>query len=132
VNPNPIKGRCCATVFHEAGMRFPRPRQCSRRAVITRELEGKPYEFCAVHDPVAKAAKASAKQAEWSAEQAKREARWKRDKQYADACKGMADPVKEVEALRAACRQVVAAMDAGRFTSDYNAAAGLCRAALNP
>ena len=113
-------------------MRFPRPRQCSRKAVLTREVEGKPQEFCAVHDPVAKAERAAAKQAAWDLERAKREAHWSRQRAEREACKGMTDPVKEVEALRAACRQVVAAMDAGRFTSDYNAAAGMCRAALNP
>lgn len=63
--------KCCETVFHEPGMRFPRPHQCRKNFVVVRD--GKPY--CHTHDPVEVKRRRDERQSKFEAEQAANAAR---------------------------------------------------------
>lgn len=97
---NSISGQCCALVFREVGLRFPRPRQCSRKVQVTRTVDGHTLGFCKLHDPVAVSARDAAREAKWQAQSdAKREV-WKRLSDLRLACEGMTNPVSEVATLK--------------------------------
>jgi len=65
------KIKCCKQVY-PAGMRFPRPRQCSVNASV--ERDGKWY--CGTHDPVKKLAKDIERQKKYDLESARRRKEW--------------------------------------------------------
>jgi hypothetical protein len=53
--------------------------QCARKAVIHRDVDGKPHGFCKQHDPEAVAAKRKAEDERRVVESAARTARWELD-----------------------------------------------------
>lgn len=101
---NPIAGRCCAMVIpRDSGLRFPElhRQQCSHKVAVVRTVNDKgELGFCKIHDPEARARRDAARSAEWDARTARQNAAWNRGNAERNACKGMADPVAEVAALR--------------------------------
>lgn len=61
----------CRASVHDGG-RSPTFHQCCRKPKVFREVDGKTYGFCAIHDPVALDVKRAKRNAEW-------EAKWDRD-----------------------------------------------------
>lgn len=131
---NPIPGRCaCYVTPANTGLRFNRPRQCSRKAVIFKVFDGKEIGFCKFHDPDATAARDAERQAKWKAEFDAKAAVRKRREAESRACDGMADPESEVAQLKAqaaALRELydaASSMDTCFGTTDYLPGAKSCR-----
>src|SRR3954464_8844215 len=93
----------CQKSVRVAGLRWPTFTQCTNAAKCEREGVG----YCNLHDPVAVAAKQSAKQSQF---QRQHDARIKAHQRQIDclrACEGIENPVEALAAVRLECSNLI-------------------------
>ena len=107
----------CRHAVHESG-RGVGFYQCSRKAVISRVVDGEEYGFCKQHDPVVTQAKLAAREAAWRAKWDELDRRGEIRKRLEAATNDCIDALRQIAAghndARALAAEVIARLDAAR------------------
>jgi hypothetical protein len=90
----PVDMSRCRAMVNRGDYRMSAFGQCYSKPKVVREISGKTYGFCGLHDPEAVAAREAVRDAERRAEEAKRDSadrrRWDRPTEYRDALRQIA------------------------------------------
>jgi len=94
--PREPRSECCAAAVHDADSRSVGFHQCNFKPVVKREMDGKLYGFCKIHDPVAVKKKSDDRSARWDREWAEKEAREEHRQKVRDAEAACVDAIKKI------------------------------------